>query len=131
MNKFLNLGCGSRFHSSWTNIDFNSTGGGVIAYNLTRGIPFPNASFDVVYHSHLLEHLPRDSAEGFICECHRVLKMNGVLRVAVPDLEIIARTYLKALERALAGSEEWIANYEWIMCWKCMIKRSEITLVVL
>ena len=51
----LNLGCGDRYHPDWTNINFTSTGGGVIAHNLKQGIPFPDESFDVVYHSHVLE----------------------------------------------------------------------------
>jgi predicted SAM-dependent methyltransferase len=113
--KYLNLGCGSRFHPDWTNVDFVSTGEGVIAHNLIQGIPFPDESFDVVYHSHLLEHLPKSQAQPFILECYRVLRPQGILRVVVPDLEEIARTYLKALEQASRGSQEWVNNYEWIL----------------
>ncbi len=112
---FLNLGCGDRFHPAWTNVNFSSTGEDVIAHDLTQGIPFPDASFDLVYHSHLLEHFPKSSAEAFIKECCRVLRPQGVLRVVVPDLEQIARTYLLALEKASSGSHEWAANYEWIL----------------
>jgi predicted SAM-dependent methyltransferase len=113
--KFLNLGCGDRFHPAWTNVDFVSTGEGVIAYNLTQGIPFPDDSFDVVYHSHVLEHFSKTAAESFIIECCRVLCPQGVLRVVLPDLEQIARTYITALELASSGSQEWAANYEWIL----------------
>jgi len=42
------------------------------------------------------------------------LRPQGVLRVVVPDLEQIARTYLTALEQA-SCSQEWAANYEWIV----------------
>ncbi|HEY9706602.1 MAG TPA: methyltransferase domain-containing protein, partial [Oculatellaceae cyanobacterium] len=112
---YLNLGCGRRFHPAWTNVDFVSTGEGVIAHNLTNGIPFPDASFDVVYHSHVLEHFPKTEAEVFLRECYRVLRPQGVLRVVVPDLEQIARTYLIALEQASSGSQEWASNYEWIL----------------
>lgn len=113
--KFLNLGCGDRFHPAWTNVDFVSTGEGVIAYNLTQGIPFPDRSFDVVYHSHVLEHFSKTAAEFFIRECYRVLCPQGILRVVVPDLENIVRTYITALELASSGSQEWAANYEWIL----------------
>ena len=113
--KCLNLGCGDRFHPAWTNIDFVSTGEGVIAYNLTQGIPFPDRSFDVVYHSHVLEHFSKTAAEFFIRECCRVLCPQGILRVVVPDLENIVRTYITALELASSGSQEWAANYEWIL----------------
>ncbi|MGF1500164.1 MAG: glycosyltransferase [Elainellaceae cyanobacterium] len=112
---YLNLGCGHCFHPDWVNVDFTSTGEGVIAHDLRQGIPFDDASFDVVYHSHVLEHLTRPDAENFLKECHRVLRPNGILRVVVPDLEQIARLYLKALEEAIAGSKEWANNYEWLM----------------
>jgi predicted SAM-dependent methyltransferase len=111
----LNLGCGDRFHSAWTNINFVSTGKGVIAHNLNDGIPFPNRSFDVVYHSHVLEHFSKANAKIFIRECKRVLRPQGVLRIAVPDLEVIAKTYLDALEKASNGSEAWAHNYEWML----------------
>lgn len=113
--KYLNLGCGSRFHHEWTNVDFTSTGDRVIAHNLTQGIPFPEAFFDVVYHSHLLEHFSKTQAESFLRECFRVLRPQGILRVVVPDLEQIARSYLIAIEQAMSGSQEWTANYEWIL----------------
>jgi 2-hydroxychromene-2-carboxylate isomerase len=42
----------------------------------------------VVYHSHVLEHLPKDAAPRFVGECYRVLAEGGILRVVVPDLDI-------------------------------------------
>jgi predicted SAM-dependent methyltransferase len=111
----LNLGCGKRFHPSWVNINFNSTGEGVIAHDLSKGIPFPDASFDVVYHSHLLEHFSQAAGKLFLQECYRVLRPQGILRVVVPDLEQIARTYLIALEKASNGSQLWADNYQWIL----------------
>ncbi|MGI0488949.1 class I SAM-dependent methyltransferase [Pantanalinema rosaneae CENA516] len=113
--KCLNLGCGRRFHRDWTNVDFSSVDQGVITYDLSTGIPFPDNSFDLVYHSHLLEHLPGAIAPHFIKECYRVLRSPGILRIVVPDLEQIARTYLTALEMASSGQPEWDANYNWIL----------------
>lgn len=111
---YLNLGCGYRFHPDWTNVDFVSTGKGVIAHNLNDGIPFADSSFDVIYHSHVLEHFSKKEAELFLRECYRVLRPQGVLRVVVPDLEQIVRIYLTALEKAISGLPEWAFNYEWI-----------------
>lgn len=112
---YLNLGCGQRFHLDWTNVNLTSTHPAVIAYNLSQGIPFPDASFDVIYHSHLLEHFPKDQAPQFLFECYRVLRSGGILRIAVPDLEQIIRSYLFALEQALAGSQEAADNYNWLL----------------
>ncbi|HID31335.1 MAG TPA: methyltransferase domain-containing protein [Desulfobacterales bacterium] len=113
--KYLNLGCGKRFHPDWTNIDIIASSPHVQVHDLSKGIPFPADTFDVVYHSHLLEHFKRDAALRFTQECYRVLKSGGIIRVALPDLECIARTYLKALERALEGDDEWKCNYEWMV----------------
>ena len=111
----LNLGCGGRYRDGWININFTSTGPGVISANLGKGIPFPAESFEVVYHSHVLEHFTKSAAVDFLKECHRVLRHGGVIRVVVPDLEAIARNYLLALERAKAGIEGWDHNYDWMM----------------
>lgn len=112
---YLNLGCGQHFHPEWINVDFTSTGEGVIAHNLRQGIPFATQSVDVVYHSHLLEHLPKTEAPGFLQDCFRVLLPGGVLRVVVPDLEQITRLYLTALEKASHGDLDWEAHYEWLL----------------
>ena len=88
---------------------------GVIAHDLTTGIPFPDQCFEMVYHSHVLEHFSKATALPFLQECYRVLSPRGVIRIAVPDLEQIVRSYLLALEQAQAGSQEWAINYEWLL----------------
>lgn len=104
---YLNVGCGEHFRPDWTNVDFRSRHGAVRAYDITRGLRFDDGIFDVVYHSHLLEHLRREDVPPFLLECRRVMRPGGVIRVVVPDLEQIARAYLAALD---AGDE---ANHEW------------------
>jgi|SRR5713226_1512368 len=112
---YLNLGCGVRFHPEWENVDFRSTGPGVRAHDLRKGVPYPDAAFEVVYHSHLLEHFPKESALIFLRECYRVLKPEGVIRVVVPDLEAIVRLYLEAQGRASRGERGWAENYDWML----------------
>ena len=112
----LNIGCGNRFHPQWTNIDYVcSDGYKVIVHDLTKGIPFPESSFDVVYHSHFLEHLTRSQAVVLMEECYRVLKPKGVIRIVVPDLEKIVRDYIHTLEKATLGDLEAAKNYDWLM----------------
>lgn len=113
--KLLNLGCGSRYHPSWVNVDRRRTGPDVIPLDLTRGIPFADDSFAAVYHSHLLEHFPKTQAPAFLKECLRLLEPGGILRVVVPNLEQIARLYLDLLEKSLEGDPEAQARYEWIL----------------
>ncbi len=72
---------------------------GVVCWDLRHGVPFPDQTFDVAYHSHVLEHLDREDAPGFLAECFRVLKPGGILRVVVPDFEKLARDYLEIVGR--------------------------------
>ena len=113
--RLLNLGCGSRYNTEWVNIDFTSTPPHVLGHNLLNGIPFPDVEFNMIYHSHALEHFSKKDGIEFITECYRVLKPGGILRIAVPDLEGIVRCYLEQLESALKGDERAALNYDWIL----------------
>lgn len=113
---YLNLGCGTKVHPAWTNLDLAARSPHVQACNLLEGIPFPERSFSVVYHSQVLEHIPKARALYFVQECLRVLKPGGMLRVVVPDLENIAREYLKHLDENLRNTQPMSqANYDWIL----------------
>jgi predicted SAM-dependent methyltransferase len=111
--KFLNLGCGSHYHPEWININFTSESEHVIAHDLLKGIPFQENIFGVVYHSHLLEHFPKDRADYLIDECYRVLKKQGIIRVVVPDLEIILQNYFIYLPGAIDDNPVSIERYRW------------------
>jgi len=118
MNKlnYLNVGCGNKFHKEWINIDMTSNSPYVKSYNLLKGIPFSDDKFDVIYHSQVLEHFPRENAPDFIRECFRVLKPGGIMRVVVPDLENIVNEYLKYLRENVENpSKQAEENYDWIM----------------
>lgn len=110
---YVNLGCGVTYDDRWTNIDFVSTGPGVIAHNLINGIPAADNSHEVIYHSHMLEHFPKDKAQAFLGECWRVLKPGGIIRVVVPDLEQQAMNYLQYLKDAVEGKPQAKEKYEW------------------
>jgi len=113
--RLLNLGCGDRFHPEWENVDYAPASAKVRAHDLRSGIPYPDGNFDVVYHSHVLEHFSRRAGVQFLRECHRVLRSGGILRIAVPDLESIARLYLEWLQKAQRGAAGARENYEWMM----------------
>ncbi|HJR88675.1 MAG TPA: methyltransferase domain-containing protein [Aeromicrobium sp.] len=130
----LNLGCGSRTSERCINIDwsvpirlkaspvgrrvapllikgerrasYDAIGGDVLVHDLRKGIPMADASVDVVYHSHVFEHIDRDAVDGFLAEIHRVLKPGGVQRIVVPDLERLVRAYLDDLEASVNGSAD-------------------------
>lgn len=113
--KLLNLGCGHRYHKSWINLDYVACSPDVIAHDLRTPLPFEDNVFDAVYHSHVLEHLPKRLAPLFLDECLRVLKPGGIIRVAVPDLESIVAQYTKLLPQAIAGDKAAQERYDWIV----------------
>jgi predicted SAM-dependent methyltransferase len=90
-------------------------GNEVIQCNFLNGIPFESNRFDLVYHSHVLEHFSKADGEKFIAECYRILKPGGVIRIALPNLEVIAKEYLSNIDRAMKGEENAEHDYDWIM----------------
>ncbi|WP_041470490.1 class I SAM-dependent methyltransferase [Chloroflexus aggregans] len=75
---------------------FRALPSNIRAHNLAKGIPFPDNSIDIVYHSHVLEHLDREIAEKFMHEVRRVLRPHGIQRIVVPDFEQLCRDYTVA-----------------------------------
>lgn len=99
MDKFINFGSGAFFHNRWKNYDYP---GQSSYYKSIQGkpgkdfnpidlckeslnIPEMDDSIELIYCSHTLEHLDKESSLRFIKECHRILKRGGVLRVALPN----------------------------------------------
>jgi len=54
-------------------------------------IPYANATFDVAYSSHVLEHVPNDKAS--LKEIHRILKTHGQLILVVPNRGNLSTTF--------------------------------------
>jgi predicted SAM-dependent methyltransferase len=113
--KYLNLGCGGKFHKDWINADIAPRDKSVLKCNFLKGLPFESDTFDVVYHSHILEHMTKPDGEKFINECVRVLKKGGVIRIVTPNLERIAKEYLSNLERARNQEANAENDYNWIL----------------
>jgi predicted SAM-dependent methyltransferase len=67
---------------------------GIVWANAMR-LPVGDECAEVVYASHLLEHLDRTEAQQFLQEVKRVLVKGGWLRLAVPDLKKIVDEYLR------------------------------------
>lgn len=111
--KLVNIGCGSNYDNRWINLDLHPSKF-VKHHNIKKSLPFPSQSVDVIYHSHVLEHLTKKEANNFIKDCFRVLKKGGIMRVVVPDLEQICIEYLKNLDKGFSTSDsKFIARYNW------------------
>lgn len=89
----LHLGCGKRdFGTEWISID----GGDfphLHSHDITK-LDFKDNTVDLIYSSHVLEYFDRVEVIDVLNEWKRVLKPNGILRIAVPDFESMVKLYL-------------------------------------
>ncbi len=64
--------------------------------DIVKGLPLRDESVDVVFCSHVLEHLVFEDFHIALKNTKRILKSDGVFRVIVPDLLLDVEDYLKA-----------------------------------
>jgi predicted SAM-dependent methyltransferase len=100
-----NLGCGAHRLNGWVNVDIAD--GADWKFDL-GAIPWPidTSTSDEVLASHILEHFPKMEGIAFLRECYRILKTDGVLHVAVPDMD-------KFILCKLNGDWSPIGDYFW------------------
>lgn len=91
----LHLGCGKVYIPGFIHVD-------VIPYkhiDYVRSVDdldnFENNSIELIYASHILEHFKRNEVLDTLDEWYRILKIDGTLRIAVPDFEKAVRVYQK------------------------------------
>lgn len=89
--KKLNLGSGEHVIDGWDNLDLVSP---AIICDLTKPLPYADASVSHIFSEHFIEHL--DEVDGFLLmkECCRVLISGGKLRFCCPDLRQYVDAYL-------------------------------------
>jgi predicted SAM-dependent methyltransferase len=94
----LNIGGTDRREGEeWVTMDIEEGDGVDEVGNASDLSRFPDASFDGVYASHVLEHFSYRSMPVVLKEWARVLKPGGKLYVSVPDLTILCHQFLYPL----------------------------------
>lgn len=99
--KKLHLGCGNKLLRGFVNIDKSvphdlvSDGFSSLKGNVEDLRGFESDTVDLIYASHVLEHIPRARTFRTLLEWNRVLVPGGVLRVAVPCWEATVEVYRK------------------------------------
>jgi predicted SAM-dependent methyltransferase len=89
----INMGCGWRnFGEEWLHID-----GGDYDHldykDITDLSYLGDNSVDLIYASHVIEYFNRSEVESLLKEWRRVLKSDGILRLAVPNFQAICKLY--------------------------------------
>lgn len=91
----LHLGCGQRFIPGFLHIDAQPYPHLDLVCDVAKLDAIPDASADLVYASHVLEHFGRWEFRATLTEWRRILKPGGILRLAVPDFAACAKLYYK------------------------------------
>lgn len=83
--RFYNIGAGSFFHPYWTNIDYHNNFYSQnqhivnIEYDLMKmeRLPLQDNCAEIIYISHVLEHITDTAVNNILLECYRVLRGGG------------------------------------------------------
>jgi predicted SAM-dependent methyltransferase len=89
----LNWGSGTEPPADWINCDIKEAPGVDISCDIREGLPLEDACIDYAASIHALPELAHPDVEPALIELRRVLKPDGVLRLALPDLERAMEAY--------------------------------------
>ncbi len=100
----LGGGRGYRYEPGWHLLDLQDAD---INHDITK-IPWPveDDTYEAIFASHVLEHVSKAEAYSALAECHRILRPGGVIRIAVPDMDLF-------INAKLGGDAGPIAGYPW------------------
>lgn len=92
---FVNVGAGGFRHLDWVNVDKNCKfyiemqSNETIHWDLLdlSPMPFPDNSIDLIYSSHVIEHISDEAAMHFFREALRALRDSGGLHITCPDIK--------------------------------------------
>lgn len=109
----------------------------VVYGDIVRGLPLASNSVQIVYSSHVLEHMAFEDFNTALAEIHRVLCSQGIFRSVLPDLDREVQCYLQSKasdraselmrstllgverrERGLMGAmRSWLGNSQHVWMW--------------
>jgi len=89
----LHLGSGSRYLKGYLHIDIADYEHIDIKSSVDKLNTIDDDTVDEIYASHVLEYYDRNEVESVLNEWKRVLKKDGVLRIAVPNFETLIEVY--------------------------------------
>jgi len=90
--RILNLGGGGVLSDRWLTADVTPRAD--VFMDITKALPLPDGSVDVVYSEEVIEHINREAGQRMLAECLRVLKPGGILRITTPSLDYFAKNAL-------------------------------------
>ena len=102
----LEIGPGTRPIDGFEAINVVWTWGVDYVGNATGRLPFANNTFNTIYASHVLEHVPWYQVTDVLCEWCRVIRPGGTIEIWVPDGFKIAKAFVDAERNQPNGIEQ-------------------------
>lgn len=116
----LHVGCGDVNAQGFINVDARPKPHvHIVTTDLFRLDMVPPDTVDLVYMSHVLEHVGHREVVATLKEMRRILRAGGVLRVSVPDFDRIVDIYratageIAAIEQPLMGGQDYPFNFHY------------------
>jgi SAM-dependent methyltransferase len=101
----LEIGPGKRRQPGFTTVDVDPAADVDHVCDAVDRLPFEDGTFELVFASHILEHIPWYQSELALAEWARVLAPGGVLEVRVPNGLKIAKAFVAAEEGGLGKAQ--------------------------
>jgi len=99
MGRKINIGAGTTWYAAGWDVLDNAPGKYKEPWK-HRGkcwdSGLPSDTYDIVFSSHMLEHISHFRMEKMIAEFNRIMKVGGTLRILVPSLKNAAEAYVKS-----------------------------------
>ena len=110
----LNLGsCWTCFHHGWLNVDIldltqfaNQHRYKFQHLDIRQGLPYGTGVVDLIFMSHVFEHLDYKEALTFLREARRVIRLDGAMRLSMPNAELLMGYYSGRKFNLEAGYED-------------------------
>jgi predicted SAM-dependent methyltransferase len=89
----LQLGTGTNVRDNWFNTDLEPQLPNVYVLDATKPFPIADNTFEYIFSEHQIEHISYADGCFMLCECFRLLKLGGALRIATPNLSMLIDLY--------------------------------------
>lgn len=120
--RLLHIGCGDINSPCFINLDARPLPHvHIVSQNIFNLKSIPDQVIDMVYMSHVLEHVPRKKLVRTLTEMKRVLKKQGVLRISVPDFDHMVYIYqstgrdMDFVAYPLMGGQDYPYNFHYVV----------------
>ncbi len=114
--KKLNIGSGRDMKADFINVDHRAIEGVDLVADL-HDLPFEAGTIEEIYASHVVEHFTERDAKKILSYWFTLLKKGGVIRIVVPNIDVMARQYAEGkvtweeLHGVILGAQDYASDH--------------------